>query len=211
MEEYGDGSSHSRQFCTTREAANRLGIALRTAQLWVDSGILEAWKTEGGHRRISLASVEKLANSKDAPAPRISDSPLLDEQNELRILVVEDDNILLKLYRMRIAAWNLPVRVTTASNGYDALILIGREQPDLMISDLRMPGMDGLQMVRTLTASSFREGMEIVIVSGMSPAEVADRGGLPQSVRLLPKPVPFNELKQIIESMLARRAELSLA
>ena len=43
---------------STREAAQLLGISLRTAQLWVESGVLRAWKTAGGHRRILRASVE---------------------------------------------------------------------------------------------------------------------------------------------------------
>jgi excisionase family DNA binding protein len=207
MDDYGDAYTRSRNYCTTREAADRLGVSLRTAQLWVDSGILEAWKTEGGHRRITLTSVEKLMQQKSAAASIDADKP--DASSRLKVLVVEDDNVLLKLYRMRIAAWNLPIDVTTAANGYEALVLIGREQPDLMIADLLMPGIDGFQMVRTLVASSFREGMEIVVVSGISDEEIAKAGGLPTGVKRLPKPVPFAELKAMAETLLARRAELS--
>ena len=208
MDDYGDAYTRSRNYCTTREAADRLGVSLRTAQLWVDSGILEAWKTEGGHRRITLTSVERLMQQKSATAPA-AESEGMPVNDRLKVLVVEDDNVLLKLYRMRIAAWNLPIDVTTASNGYEALVLIGREQPDLMISDLLMPGIDGFQMIRTLSASSFREGMEVVIVSGISDQEIQQAGGLPAGVRHLPKPVPFAELKLIAETLLARRAELS--
>lgn len=206
---------HNREFCTTREAADQLGVSLRTVQLWVDSGVLEAWKTDGGHRRISVTSVERLLRA-EAPQPAsqaaVPEIPSASQPlagSRLRILVVEDDNTLLKLYRLHIAGWNLPVDVTTAANGYDALVLIGREQPDLMIADLSMPGIDGFQMVRTLTASSFREGMEIAVVTGMEPEDIAAHGGLPPAVRIFQKPVPFKELKALIESMIARRAALS--
>lgn len=47
-------------FCTTREAAVLLGVSLRTAQLWVDNGTLQAWKTTGGHRRVLRESVNRL-------------------------------------------------------------------------------------------------------------------------------------------------------
>jgi excisionase family DNA binding protein len=45
---------------TTREAANMLGVAVSTAQLWMESGALPAWKTPGGHRRVRLSAVRQL-------------------------------------------------------------------------------------------------------------------------------------------------------
>lgn len=47
---------------TTREAADRLGVSLRTIQLWVDGGKLKAGVTPGGHRRIRLSDVLALAD-----------------------------------------------------------------------------------------------------------------------------------------------------
>ncbi len=48
------------EVCSTREAAEILGVSLRTIQVWVDNGILDAWKTAGGHRRVSLRSVRRV-------------------------------------------------------------------------------------------------------------------------------------------------------
>ncbi|MDP1524864.1 MAG: response regulator [Rhodocyclaceae bacterium] len=200
-----------REFCTTREAAEVLGVSLRTAQLWVDSGILQAWKTEGGHRRINVDSVEKLMRTgSSAQSGNVSGTkagvPV--DLTRLKILVVEDDNTLIKLYRTYIGSWNLPLQISTALNGYEALILIGREQPDLMIADLSMPGMDGFQMIRTLAGSSFREGMEIVVVTGMEDETIAAQGGLPENIKILHKPIPFVELRTMVEAMMADRAAL---
>ncbi len=123
----------------------------------------------------------------------------------LKILVVEDDNALLKLYKLRIAGWDFPVDLSMAANGYEGLMRIGRESPDLLILDLRMPGMDGFQMLQALAVSPLREGMEIVVVTGLGPDEIADRGGLPRGVTLLPKPVPFAQLRELAEGLLAQR------
>lgn len=46
--------------CSPGEAAKILGVSPKTIQLWVDNGILAAWKTVGGHRRVTLESVERL-------------------------------------------------------------------------------------------------------------------------------------------------------
>ena len=48
--------------CSTRDASRLLGISVRTAQLWVEEGRLQAWKTPGGHRRILVESVDRLVN-----------------------------------------------------------------------------------------------------------------------------------------------------
>ena len=190
------------EFCTTREAAKRLGVSLRTAQLWSESGVLQAWKTEGGHRRISLASVElarersRARGAKEPPA-----------MGQLKVLVVEDDNVLLKLYRMRLTSWGMPIAVLTASNGYEALVLTGRESPDLMITDLGMEGIDGFQMVRTLMNSPFKDGMEIVVVSGLEQSVIDARGGLPAGVAVYAKPVPFEQMRGLCGSLLERRRQ----
>lgn len=192
-------------YCTTREAAQLLGISLRTAQLWVENGQLDAWKTEGGHRRISRASVQRLLDG-GLPA-RFTDLTVAPQSiDRLKLLVVEDDNILLKLYKAMLASWKLPIDVITANNGIEGLILIGRDAPDLMITDLAMPGMDGFQLIRSLACSSLRAGMEIVVVSGLDAADIETRGGLPRDVRLFPKPAPFDQLRAIVVGLLDRRA-----
>ena len=190
-------------FCTTREAAQLLGVSLRTAQLWVESGLLEAWKTEGGHRRILRASVGRLLAGKAGTLPAAAQA----DEEPLQVLVVEDDNVLLKLYQLRIAAWKLPLALSVAGNGYEGLMRIGRKSPDLLILDLAMPGMDGFQMLHHLVHSPFREGMEIAVVTGLDQEEIADRGGLPQGVTLLPKPVPFARLREIVERLLRKREQ----
>ncbi|MEI4484515.1 MULTISPECIES: excisionase family DNA-binding protein [unclassified Phyllobacterium] len=53
---------------TTAKAAQLLGVSVRTAQLWVENGQLESWKTPGGHRRIKLQSVLNLTE-----IPQIAD------------------------------------------------------------------------------------------------------------------------------------------
>lgn len=45
---------------STVEIARRLGVSIQTVQRWVDAGHLKAWKTMGGHRRISAESAEAL-------------------------------------------------------------------------------------------------------------------------------------------------------
>jgi excisionase family DNA binding protein len=54
---------------TTRAAAQLLGVAVSTAQLWIESGALEAWKTPGGHRRVRLSAVTRLLERRAVGVP----------------------------------------------------------------------------------------------------------------------------------------------
>lgn len=194
-------------YCTTREAAELLGISLRTAQLWAESGLLEAWKTEGGHRRISRSSVLRLIEGGEAPRERHKiGKPSPGVLERIKVLIVEDDSVLLKLYKAAIASWKLPAETITAQNGVEGLIRVGRDAPDLMITDLSMPGMDGFQLINSLADSAFREGMEIIVVTGMDKTSIEERGGLPGDIRILPKPVPFVMLHGIVSKLLERRS-----
>jgi excisionase family DNA binding protein len=59
---------------TTREAAHLLGVAVSTAQIWMESGALPAWKTPGGHRRVRLSAVRQLQAQQQGDAvPRQPD------------------------------------------------------------------------------------------------------------------------------------------
>lgn len=200
-----------KSFCTTREAAEILGISLRTAQLWVESGLLEAWKTEGGHRRIARASIERLLVSPpspaDVPAPVSADQvpPVAPYQDAFQILVVEDQEELLKLYRLNLTRWPMQPKLVTASNGFEALIKIGNDRPDLMIADLFMPDFDGFMMLNAIRSGPEYSDMPIVIVTGLSPADIAAKGELPKDIPVFPKPIPFGQLQRLAEELAARK------
>jgi excisionase family DNA binding protein len=185
---------------TSHEAAGMLGVTLRTVQLWANKGILEFWKTEGGHRRILRSSVERLLAER-APEQLGPTDPVrlvpAPSAESLRILVVEDEPDLLRLYRMQLARWPMAPEVSTASNGFEGLVLLGSLRPHLLIADLHMPEMDGFQMLRTLRAMPQLDAMEIVVVTGLDTTEVEQRGGLPTGTAVLPKPIPFVELEKI--------------
>ena len=187
------------EFCSTAQAAATIGVSHRTVQLWVESGILQAWKTAGGHRRITMQSVNKLVDQRRAAlAPS---APILVPAVRKKLLVVDDDAMLLRLYELEMGGWDLPFDLLKAKNGFEALIKIGEVKPDLLISDLSMPGMDGFRMIRTLRADSAHADMAIIVVSGLDTGTVASMG-LPADIPFFPKPVPFRGLREAVERVL---------
>lgn len=180
-------------YVSSREAADLLGISLRTAQLWVENGVLVAWKTPGGHRRILLSSVQQvLAERSKITQPGIASA-------KLRVVVVEDDPDLSTLLKLTISQVNENVDVICAKDGFEGLVLIGQSHPDVVITDLNMPGMDGFRMIRAIGGGE-NAPRKIVVITALSPADISQRGGLPDDIHVLEKPVSITTIETLIRS-----------
>ena len=185
-----------RDVCSTREAADRLGVSLRTVQLWSEAGLLRAWKTPGGHRRILTESVEELLQRRAGDGPRRAPG------GHYQVLVVEDEPDFRQLFELHLRSWDLPIHMTGAASGFEALLQIGASRPDLLITDLRMPGIDGFEMLRALKASGAIGELKIIVVTALTEHTIAERGGLPAGVTVLYKPLRFAELKQRLSQLI---------
>jgi excisionase family DNA binding protein len=179
-------------YLSTREAASVLGLSLGTVQKMVETGALQAWKTEGGHRRIVAASVrEMLAQRQRGGAA----STMLD------VLVAEDNLTFQTLYKSAFELWDFPIKLRLVDNGFDGLLQVGSRKPDVLITDLMMPGMDGFDMIRRLRGNKDYASMVIVVVSSMEAEEIAAQGGLPNDIMVYKKPIPLVEIKGYLRAI----------
>lgn len=197
-----DKSDPSPEFISTAQAAKQLGLSLGAVQQMVECGTLAGWKTAGGHRRIRQDSVDALLARARGPgaAPRKGSA-----NTRLRLLVVEDDRLLQSIYRETFVAWGEPLDVRVVEHGLDALVEVGREPPDLLIADLRIPGIDGFEMIRRLRENPLCSDLAIVVVSALNAKEIAAAGGLPRDVTVYRKPIPFHELHGYVQALIAQR------
>jgi len=185
-------------YLSTREAADVLGISLRTAQLWVESGVLLAWKTSGGHRRILRKSVDALLTERARQASFPANQA--GSKGAFKVVIVEDDQDLLRLIELALSDLSQNIEVRSAKDGFAGLVLIGQFLPDLVIADLNMPGMDGFRMINSLIGSEFAPP-QIIVSTALSPADIEQRGGLPETVEILQKPYSLEILEQKVLSL----------
>lgn len=203
-------------FVTTREAAVLLGVSVGTVQHWVEGGVLQAWKTTGGHRRVLRDSVELLLHKHVPATPPSVPQPLPAQvvepiqvpaatSQKLKIMVVDDNPHLLQLYRIHMARWEMKPEVVALDNAIAALLQMGRSSPDLLITDLRMPGMDGYGMLQELCKTPDMARTTMVVVTGLDMAEVQASGRIPPGIDILPKPIPFARLEAIARATLMNK------
>jgi excisionase family DNA binding protein len=176
---------------STAEIAKRLGISLQTVQRWVDSGRLKAWKTPGGHRRIDARSAELLFEGQQqvigaAPA---EEPPADAGGRPITVVIVDDDPIYRDLIANMVQHALPQARLRVAGNGFQGLVMIAKWAPDIVVTDVHMPHMDGLEMIRNVLADSETRPRLLIAVTSRPSAELADFGQLPAEVLLLRKPL----------------------
>ena len=184
---------------TTHDVAKKLGVTIRSVQLWVEQGLLEGWKTPGGHRRITAESFDRFVLSQEIDI----NPPKIYVGTQLRVVAVEDNEVMLKLYNYTVESWQLPIKLICYDNGYEALINITHDNPEVLIIDLNMPGMDGFAMLEGLNKANILNNLAIIVISGLSNEEILSRGGLPSRARIYNKDlIPFAEMKEFMRGLI---------
>lgn len=116
-----------------------------------------------------------------------------------RILFVEDDHTLREHLAQVLTDEYV---VETAGDGEQALKAVLRGRPDLIVTDLLMPRLDGVELVRTLRSTPSTATIPILMISGRAPDEVRLEGFELGADSYLPKPYTERELRVRIRSML---------
>jgi len=171
---------------STREAAKMLGVSVRSVQLWVESGVLKAWKTAGNHRRIYLDSVNSLINHRDTVNPLI--------------LIVEDDETVQAYYKALFEELLSKPNLLFAENGFDGLLKLGECKPALLMADIDMPNMDGIEMVRSIHSLENYTNLPTVFVTALTKKQIAKRGPLPKNIKCYSKPLDINSAREIFSN-----------
>lgn len=118
------------------------------------------------------------------------------------LLIVDDDDVFRHALAEGIALMKSGISVYTAENGEQAVAIVKNVAVDLVITDLRMPVMDGAELVLWLLED--RPSLPVIVVSAYAESGVV-RGLERQGNHFLDKPLDFDRLKMMIKSILSLR------
>jgi excisionase family DNA binding protein len=148
---------------TTHDISRLLQVNPRSVINWIEQDLLPSYRTPGGHRRVRREDLLAFLRKHQIPTP----ASLV--EGKFRILIVEDEEevvTLLKAYLQRQGGYE----VASASNGINALIEVGRIKPDLLILDVMIPGVDGIEVCRRIKGDSANK-TAIIVISGNADSE----------------------------------------
>ena len=112
------------------------------------------------------------------------------------ILVVEDDNSLSVLLRLIMKVQQEDWDVTSAATGLEALSQVERSKPDLILLDIMMPEMDGLEVARRLHGDERYQDPKIVILSALSDPDTQRKAKEAGVLEYWTKPISPDELRE---------------
>ena len=148
---------------TTHEVSRLLHVNPRSVINWIEQSLLHSYRTPGGHRRIRRDDLLAFLRKHQIPTPE----SLI--EGTLSVLVVDDEHEIVdmvKSFLLRQGGYE----VATASDGISALLEVGRVKPDLLILDIMIPGVDGMEVCRRIKADTTNKTI-IIAVSGSAEHE----------------------------------------
>lgn len=123
--------------------------------------------------------------------------------SEIRALIVDDSSVMRKIVErsLRQAGLNLAM-VHEAGNGAEGLELLKTRQVDLILSDINMPAMDGLEFLRQIRAQNLAPGVPVVMITTESSEEHVKQAILAGARGYIRKPFTAEQVKERVLSLL---------
>ena len=177
-----------KDFYTTSEVAKILHVAVGSVINWVDDGKLNAIVTPGGHRKIpynTLVAFLKLHNYE-----------ISDKYASNRLIYLVDDEDSTHSFFRKIFEKVEKTDLIYFYSGTEALISIGKKIPDMIVVDILMPDIDGIQVIKNIRANQNFSKIHIISISAdLDKKEKALNAG---ANIFLKKPFDMNEFKKSV-------------
>jgi excisionase family DNA binding protein len=184
---------HAERLLTSHEVGDLLQVNPSSVKKWVNEGRIAAFRTPGGHRRIRVADLVDFLNRHAMPIPR----PLAGIAKK-RLLIVDDDEVHLRALERRLKPHRARVEIELTSNGIDALVMVGSFKPDLIVLDVYMPELDGVEVCRRLKRKPGTRHIGVIVTSAHLTKAVEENALAAGALQCVPKPM---DLKVLLEHL----------
>jgi len=174
-------------------------MAVRSVQLMVDRGELQAWKTPGGHRRILRSSLDAWLAARSGSAstalPTVGAEP---GERPMTLLLIEDSVHFQNLVSLVVKRELPGAELHVASDGIAGLALAGRLEPDVLLIDILLPGIDGATLITSLRSHPQFARSRLIVVTALDEAQRAPYAFALEGVPLVHKTALVAELPPLL-------------
>ena len=118
-----------------------------------------------------------------------------------KILVIDDEKPTLMMFRLTLAAYGY--EVLTAENGQEGVDVFNRERPGIVLTDIKMPGMNGIEVLKQVKAID--PSTEVIVITGHGDMDLAIQALNLDATDFINKPIQRHLLEQAIKRAQERR------
>lgn len=182
---------------TVFTASKHCNVSPKTIINWIDSGHIPAYRTVGGHRRIKRADLETFMRRQGIPIPQ---EEVMEERK--RILVVDDDPIIVETIVQALEEDQFNYEVISASDGFEAGLQVNHFKPHLLILDIMMPDIKGYDVCKKIKETPETSGTKIIVLSAYLDEEKFRKMKEYGADVCFSKPLPLPQLKEEVAKLL---------
>lgn len=179
-------------YMTSSEVADMLLVSPVTVRQWAEKGMINVVTTPDGHRRFLRKDVEDFAATQMSIHNNLADS-------DPRILVVDDDDQLREFYLEFLENAPRPALVKAAANGFEAGKLVHTFDPDIVLLDLTIPGLDGFEVCKQIKQGEGTHKIRVIAMTGYPSPEKVERIKEAGAEMCLSKPINTDHLLELLE------------
>jgi len=179
----------------TNEAAQYLGVSRSSLTNWVKQGLIGGGATPGGHYRFSIEELDQFAERRGLMKAGVSETSVA-----TKILLIDDDEAFREFVKEALEVFKA-YEVKEATDGMMGALLVGSWKPDLILLDIRMPNMNGLELLKHIRENPETSGADVIVASAhLSPDVKTALEGLGAEM-ILEKPVRLAKLVAAIQKL----------
>ena len=186
------------RFLTTGQIASSCQVTIPTVKRWIREGHLTAFQTAGGHFRVTEEEFRRFQDAHRMPVERTG----TEAEALPKILIVDDDAALLDTL-LEALSWDGRYKVEVAQDGYEGLIKVGSFNPNLLVLDIRMPGLNGFQVCRRVKADPATREIKILAITGHSVHHTREQILEAGADGFLEKPIQLDDLQAEVARLVA--------
>jgi len=121
--------------------------------------------------------------------------------SQTKVLLIDDEVEFVSALAERLQLRNYDMK--TANTALEALALIYKDPPDVIVLDLKIPGMDGIEALKTI--KKFDPSIEVIMLTGHGDIQSVEEGMKSGAFEYIMKPVDIGELTSIIDRARKKR------
>ena len=188
---------------STADVARYCRVSLVHVNRWIKDGKIKCYRYPGGRYKISKENFREFLESNSIPVIE----EFFGGSEKMKILVGEDEPDFAKGIKLLLEDAFPGSELMVADDGYEVLMKMGEFKPDLLILDICMPRIDGLEVCCRIRKDPTRAGTKILAITGSTKTYNREKVLASGADEYLIKPFESEELFRLVRKLIGDRSE----